>query len=942
MNSNWIWEHEKDRYERAKKTLEKNNNIEGNPLVNGNLEDVEKQEGSIKEEKTESETKMHQIVGDLAERLNDGNEKLSESESQLKDPWDLDLAFRYYINHIKYRDSASFRCALPFQTSVSGRMFFGPLREVAEKCEKDIERMDYAFQLGRTGRAFKITIIGLKGLYVIDFYVIIENYTLKVENVFFDFSPTLDDTRLNRCIICPEFGINKDISENTTWIDGEIIKHTFYLIEVSKARASIMSRNMSHNIGSHVLSHLHNNLEDAISSNSESFRLGVSHFINYLQERQDYIATIANNDMSFMSSANFKDEIYDFINPDYVHLRHNTAKKCENILLHYIALSEGFQRPFSYCETQNTGRPTRDIKIQFQSFDGTDINSENGLNSLNYMRQLDLALPTLGRQAFFSILENVIRNAAKHDGRNINNDLVILINCYDRFSKDYPKDKGFDGNLGLQDLIEKYYVAKDIEDNYYYITITINNNCEDSKKQRTLTSLRKAIRTPFVNKDGTLNEENKGIKEIRICASWLRSGVDSDSEIFPLDEDMVDEKILADSQWNHGLLREPPLLFVRFTQEGMLQYIICLRKTKQLAYVTNKSIFYGNYDNHEWKAFSPAEYVKMKNNTYRYTVVADGVDYNEIRRHSGCYCFKESEVGSPQNAFVELKERKAFVINLLRFASNYSKNDTIVVNDPVKNPIIADDAREYILKRGAKRFSYKHHYDPKDYQAGVVVEAISGHNSTDRLVRHPVGDSLDLTWFYQHLRALKTKVIIIDERLYKRISQMAEKTLSFLDKRLHICNIEIEDDKVQLHYFKLAQENDRELKEVIVDLKWSGKELLIERLNEEDNNYFKGKLISIHQGIIDKLYDVWGLSDDIGRRRLISEVYKLFAMKPEIIKSNSKTDFLCGLIVHSGRAKPPRNQMPMDLPFVPYSSIEKATMDCKFTLVELLSSAHNI
>ena len=52
-----------------------------------------------------------------------------------------------------------------------------------------------------------------------------------------------------------------------------------------------------------------------------------------------------------------------------------------------------------------------------------------------------------------------------------------------------------------------------------------------------------------------------------------------------------------------------------------------------------------------------------------------------------------------------------------------------------------------------------------------------------------------------------------------------------------------------------------------------------------------------------------------------------------------ENDFLEGMIIHSGRSKPNEEDMPQHQPFVQYSAIENAVLDCKYTLVELLDFA---
>ena len=70
-------------------------------------------------------------------------------------------------------------------------------------------------------------------------------------------------------------------------------------------------------------------------------------------------------------------------------------------------------------------------------------------------------------------------------------------------------------------------------------------------------------------------------------------------------------------------------------------------------------------------------------------------------------------------------------------------------------------------------------------------------------------------------------------------------------------------------------------------------------------------------------------------------LYILFHNKNEdIIEINNKQYFLPGISVHSGRSRPSEYDMPQQVPFIQYASLEHAVLDCKYTLTELLDSAY--
>ena len=131
-------------------------------------------------------------------------------------------------------------------------------------------------------------------------------------------------------------------------IESELIRSN-----QKSAKAAIMSRNMSHNLGSHVMFYIKQKLESVESIfqtgalkeliNSQSidelkkkveckislrkvvempFLVGLGRFLNYLQERQDYIATVATNYIPYSTAINFKDSIYDELKPEKHSQRH--------------------------------------------------------------------------------------------------------------------------------------------------------------------------------------------------------------------------------------------------------------------------------------------------------------------------------------------------------------------------------------------------------------------------------------------------------------------------------------------------------------------------------------------------------------------------------------------------------------------------------------------
>ena len=119
----------------------------------------------------------------------------------------------------------------------------------------------------------------------------------------------------------------------------------------------------------------------------------------------------------------------------------------------------------------------------------------------------------------------------------------------------------------------------------------------------------------------------------------------------------------------------------------------------------------------------------------------------------------------------------------------------------------------------------------------------------------------------------------------------------------------------------------------------------------------KYNYISIHQGLLDKMYSRFGIksqspTNDKAKCAVTKALYKEFMLKDSPIiqkliekenngeKENSRYyEYLPNFIIHSGRSKPSEVDMPQHQPFVQFSAIEHAAKDCKYSLIQVLDYA---
>lgn len=934
---------------------------------------------------------------------------------------------------------------------------------------------------------------------------------------------------------------------------------------IKSAKAAIMSRNMSHNLGSHVMSYLKHHLgsvkdmlNDQILSylfsgekdfnetmynpakwnerewfkESEKqraakdsdklyatklalpFLVGLGQFISYLQERQDFIATIATDFIPYFASVNFKDFVYDELNNDKRYNRHPDRKnlKPDNILLGNIARSEGLGRITSPTR-QEDNTSLCDIIIKFREhFTGDPVEMIRkhkvfpekyykkkdvrlAKSELKAMRKWDVSFPggVVGRQAVFSIMENVIRNAAKHGNWRKKGKLELTIDVFTKEDlvnrkKDVKRrlrnNDNISGELSLFDVFKRFYLnAKDCDDLFF---VTLTDNLDFSRDS--LVSLRKAIAEEYVDDSNRMINANKGIKEMRISASWLRNLDDNPQRA------LINKKnaVLYDKQWEDECRDNAPILYARISKdinvnddsEGHLQYIFCLLRTQKVAFVSSdfvqktKEKIVSILSDKSWKIFTPDSYINHSNKSFDFVIYDDCVstkeekqneEFDKLRRYSSLNIFRLSDLGCATDNMLEIKnvivkgvefEALSTILDttlalLYKNRANWDGKEMILIHDARTEQnfkSLKEKERKKLMDKitfsenPQTKYRYVTHLEEKNEFKEYVIdkkcdnslhfdfsEGITGNNSTDRLIRTEI---LSEEWFYKHLYCMKKKIAIFDERIFSKVYALEE--ADFLLNKIpnyRSCNgKELSDNDLitsadrsaainilpkskdtinsYRHYkglerfFNKAQYNPitgSSLTKVEtrnhLGATFANKGVFVFSLirNIEDPSSFNlygynenseltyfseckkyakiswndntglsiypydnvdlGVLhgfdnISIHQGLLDKLYDVFELKRENSvqqkqqKEELTRKFWEFFVGGDDRIISFADEEdnllthyFLPGMAIHSGRSKPSKLDMPQQLPFIQYSAIEQAVLDCKFSLVELLNSA---
>lgn len=321
---------------------------------------------------------------------------------------------------------------------------------------------------------------------------------------------------------------------------------------VSTAIGSIMSRNGSHNIGSHVLAALSHNVgtmpDDQV-------------LYQYIQHRMDYIATATTERPTWSQPTKFVGEIV----KRFLSQRH---------LLNFISRSEGLKAwEFQSDKAQKEGSGER-IKFHvrkvsriLQKVDSTpksyvakacsklvdDLDvvkdfidySEKTPAAIGLEHDVSLAIPggVVGQHAFFTIIENIVRNAAKHDWstppkltrclkyETLNNQVdVTKLNppgCLDVYIdyEDTPEDLDAQFVIWTR-LSDVYSTDKDMD--CKAVAGLTDEEVDEWLKRESLNGLplhehqQVELARPFIGEDGSLRRENWGMAEMKISAGYLQ------------------------------------------------------------------------------------------------------------------------------------------------------------------------------------------------------------------------------------------------------------------------------------------------------------------------------------------------------------------------------------------------------------------------------------
>lgn len=283
------------------------------------------------------------------------------------------------------------------------------------------------------------------------------------------------------------------------------------------AVAAIMSRNMSHNIGSHVtprasLDLVRARLESVggdIPKQSKSFKVlnNLKYRLDeYIQKKADFLAEITTEPLATTKSALFyREVIAPFVQNSLLmdniaaneKINFNDSALSKNCLkIRVFSNGKELKGDFS-CQHKSPNLYNYPDELPY-SLTCAEHSQELVLQHVeNGEHEVEVELPgPLGEFAFFGVLENYIRNAAKHNKKAFEREQVLGIRI---------------------DISE----PADAKERLHYYELRISDNL--SKGEKLTNQIKEYLKADIVEKkDGRLKREAWGIAEMKICATLLR------------------------------------------------------------------------------------------------------------------------------------------------------------------------------------------------------------------------------------------------------------------------------------------------------------------------------------------------------------------------------------------------------------------------------------
>ena len=807
---------------------------------------------------------------------------------------------------------------------------------------------------------------------------------LNCKKCFFYFIPPQQQRAANDGMLYCSFSSElrkQQIVSISYFISGIFMEDVLYRLDtesIKSAVAAIMSRNMSHNLGSHVISGTKSYISNRNYDTSKSDNKGIYRLFQYLQERMDFVSVIINsaqNPYTFNSPLNLKSDILDEIAADGRDKRHPSKDATRSFLLDYIVKSENVSRKNVPGKIES--KYDIEITLLRKEF-GTEkllaFSSEaNGDNNTSQFNNINFSIPfgINSRHALLTIIENFIRNSAKHNNSVPGNNTLLI-------------------SILIEDIIRTNSSGEEIEK--YKITIfdnkkQSNKEIEDKDGQKIVIQSNKYLQDILKNDIRILDNFNKldtsykGIKEMLLCSAWMQNKKDwrlieskNEHNTDLLKYELINLSEKYQELDSNKVIQDYYKDFVNVDEALGISFE--LPKHKYVHIQSLKKLF-------EFENFLE------KIESADYYVITDCPDFLERKIK---YALPRAIIyrGAAENLEITENTEKAL---LACYRQDHKKDINLLINYD-KEPVIHEQElleSEFIREKERFIFDFEdknrttclfiNHNDMPDrfadnydlitskYGENIFIEGISGASYNYNLLINAPLKELD---YYKISESCKVKIGILDERLYEKYQSVSytkkeiDSNEQMHDKNIRVYREKLDQGEIKPHldgttYFYIANKIGANYNDTERILKWlenrtvpsktynqawlNKKNIYIYNIEQADNpkkiisidggevNQQEIKnldFLSIHYGIVEKvkLENPKGDEIEIFKQKLSKILENL-----DIIYNNKSETNNTRLVIHSGRGGVAEIQQ--DLPFLPVSIIESQLDDCKYKLAQL-------
>lgn len=754
-----------------------------------------------------------------------------------------------------------------------------------------------------------------------------------IKKIFFYLvRPSIDNNKLNGMLYFAStetipFEALKELARLLTDELTNILLDKMQNETIKSVISAIISRNMSHNLGSHYLYYTKNYLEDLADASGKKGPdiRGAAKVLGYMQARMDFHATIISNDRYPHGVVYFKPQIYDELTIDDFSKRHYSeynerGKRTTNFLLSNLVMSENFTRSNilannSIVDKEKSGEHLKLIRLQVMLCNGNECKLFTGSSRKktllkekdikNDISRINIALPggTMSCHAFFNLLENFIRNSAKYFPSDFKEEGLVFTIAI--------RENGADSKM-------LDFIIFDNKNNAKKVLPIVNEQLQNMK---------------ILNDVGGVEKSSKGLKEMLFSSVWMKAykypfksfaeiiseihnAVNGPEKLKTIEEfgykfvsisdlgEILDEH---DQTGNLGLYFSLPKFHIatKFDHNeldtereiitksvNMFSEIVCFdkefnknaKKNKKILSYFTRPFFERDFNENDYIGFCKKSKVlsqddKMARLVYRYKKILDKRFYAETG-------------GDIDNLCLMIGDRQ----DMKRIPDDHN--------------LIAYFERHLNTKKGFNDFM--------DY---AYVDSISGSNFTitlNSLMDDGItADTCCFKSWYDKYYGLKikesalTRITLIDERLFNSMKgDGKEKELELSLKNIRVLNINPENKSSENPLSDLFEGNAFK--------------------DSSDYTHF----LSIHLGLIEKIVkSEWGKK--YGKKSSIEKRVKAF-MKELIMKFGGEQKELF-ISIHSGRGNFSKElEGPLSIyPFIGLAAIENAFSNSKYLLSQL-------